>query len=114
MTRVKLKSSRQTCLFYFEIRAPVSFSLLPLSYYTLFDTDIDVVMSIPAQVSIVWFAPGERTLATAILVLAGNMGSGVAFLFGMIVKQDDQFMNLVYLEAIVIMFVGTCNFPKRK
>ena len=63
-------------------------------------------MSIPAQVSIVWFAPGERTLATAILVLAGNMGSGVAFLFGMIVKQDDEFMNLIYLEAIVVMGIG--------
>jgi hypothetical protein len=90
-------------------------------------------MSAPPQLSLVWFAPGEvleisffkynklkicsvlsilickllqRTLATSIMVLFGNIGSGVAYLLGLIVTSDSKLMTLIYIEAVVSLITG--------
>jgi len=64
-------------------------------------------MSAPPQLSLVWFAPGERTLATAIMVLFGNIGSGIAYLLGLIVTSDLKLMTLIYIEAVASLITGT-------
>jgi predicted MFS family arabinose efflux permease len=63
-------------------------------------------MSAPPQLSLVWFAPGERTLATAIMVLFGNIGSGIAYLLGLIVTSDLKLMTLIYIEAVASLITA--------
>jgi hypothetical protein len=61
-------------------------------------------MATPSALSAIWFAPSERTVATAIGSLSNNFGPTLAFLLALPVVNSSGMEWLLFSEAVVALF----------
>jgi len=75
-----------------------------------------IVMVVPTKLSATWFAPKERTLATALGTLANFVGSAIGFLLALIVNDGKTLRYLLYGEAgfAVLMFIAILSYYPEK
>ncbi|KAF2072431.1 hypothetical protein CYY_006266 [Polysphondylium violaceum] len=75
-----------------------------------------IVMVVPTKLSATWFAPKERTLATALGTLANFVGSAIGFLLALVVDSGSTLKYLLYGEAgfAILMFIAILAYYPEK
>jgi len=64
-----------------------------------------IVMAGPPKISARWFPPDERTLATAVISSANNLGAGVGFVIPSYLVQAFGYENFLLIEAAAAAFI---------
>ena len=72
------------------------------------------VMSTPPRLSSVWFPPKQRTFATAVMVMAQNVGIALGFIIIPYLTRHYDIHTMLYVSAEMALFVAllaTIYFP---